>query len=42
MMSSVAMRALKKAELILAALQQGLVSTEHAEFAAALEERTGR
>jgi len=41
-MSSAAMPALKKAELILAALQQGLVaSAEHAESVAVLEERIG-
>ena len=41
-MPSAAMPALKKAELILAALQQGLVaSAEHAESVAVLEERIG-
>lgn len=42
MMSTAAMPALKKAELILAALQQGLARAERAEFVAALQERTSQ
>jgi len=41
-MSSAAMPALKKAELNLAALQQGPASAAHAESVAVLEERIGR
>ena len=40
MMPSAAMPALKKAELILAALQQGLASAARADFVAALQDHT--